>query len=194
MSRIAAAVLVPLLVASCIGARKPDTETTDRGRIVFYDEDWYVIVERPFEEAWGTALAALQDRQWPAGTEDRVALTVTTGYVAIGTNDKAGICSVSQARFSPFQSSETQLTPTEMRCRLIVHLSPSDETTTKVDALAEVQVKFAIRDSRDSGREGSATEWLNCDSTGEIERKFFDVFLTRLEPIRYDPPVYRPRR
>lgn len=191
MLRIVATLVTLSLFISCTAARKPDTEVTDRGHTVSVEKDWYIVAEVPFDEAWAATISALQAEQWPGETEDRVTLTVTTGYMAIGTNAKAGTCTVSGARFSPFQSSETQLTPTEMRCRLVVHMTPSGEAATKVSALAEVQVKFAIQEARQSGREGSSTEWLDCDSTGEIEREFFDGFLSRIEPIRYDPPVYR---
>jgi hypothetical protein len=122
---------------------------------------------------------------------DEASLAVTTAYVAIGTNDDAGACYLSGAGFSQFKRPDTQAVLTEMRCRLIIRLAPSGEATTQVRALAEVQGKFNVRDLRETGREGSITEWLGCESTGEIEREFFDSFLTRLEPTRYDPPVYR---
>jgi len=191
MFKIAATLLPLFFFISCTGARKPNV--TDRGYTVSFDENWYVTVEVPFEEAWGTAISALHDQQFSVETQDRTSLTIRTQF-STGRGATTG-CVPPGTMFSPFKTSQMQWQITDIRCRLIVRPVPSGETTTKVDVLAKVQAKFALweRTSAQYSRQGqSGTDWLDCESSsGQIEKQFFDAFLTRLEPIRYDPPVYR---
>ena len=170
MFKIAATLLPLSLSISCTGARKPEAEVTERGYIVSFDEDWYVIVEVPFEEAWGNILHAFRDQEWPVEAEDRVSLSITTEYVTIGINKHAGACYLSRARFLPFQRPGARSELTEMRSRLIVHLTPSGGAATKVRALAEVEGRFVLLDTHERGREGSSTEWQSCESTGRSSR------------------------
>lgn len=196
MFRLTAILLTLCLFISCTGARKPGA--SKRGYTVSFDHAWYVIVEIPIEEAWGNALYSLQAQAWPVEVEDRASLTITTKHVTFGPRGDVGSCDVPRARFSPFQTTGTRLELMEVRCRLNVRLTRLGENETKINTLAEVEKNYAVIEDKhaqdykqDRDNRGVRTGWQPCESTGEIEMEFFDAFLTRLEPISYDPPVYR---
>jgi hypothetical protein len=192
MFKLAATLLALNFFVSCTGARDPGA--TKHGYAVSFDENWYVTIEVPFEEAWEITLSALQDQQFPVEAQDRVSLTITTQYVSIGTNQHVGHCPF-RTKFSPFSAPGTQSGISEMRCRLVVRPVPLGEITTKVRVLAAVQAKLNIFEkTRDGSHKWRTTDWMDCESVGQIEKQFLDAFLTRLEPINYDPPTYRRRR
>jgi hypothetical protein len=173
MFKLAATLLALNLFVSCTGAREPGA--TKHGYEVSLDENWYVTVEVPFQEAWETALSALQAQQFPIEAQDSVTLTITTQYVSIGMTQQVGYCSP-RTTFS-LSTPGTQRVLSDMRCRLVVRPVASGELITKVRVRAAIQAKYTIRGkTREGGQEMGYTDWMDCESSGQIEKQFLTRF------------------
>lgn len=169
-----------LIASSCAKSSKPDDVVSDRGYPISFDETFYVVVETSFDDAWARARAALEDLGWPIDTESETSGMVTTDVVEMGTNRDRYAC-------RQWTGSRTRLDV--LRCKLIVQVTPSDETAIRVRARADIEGRYVYWTSRGDERVGG---WWQCTSTGEIESEFFDAFLARFEPLQYEEPLFRP--
>jgi hypothetical protein len=179
MRTFGAALVAFLLLISCTKSSKPEKFLSDRGYQVFFDQSYYVELEMPFADVWATVLVALQDLDWNVDTQTETAGMIMTGTATIGTNRDRYAC-------PEWPGSATRVD--EMRCKLAVHVAHENETVTRVRASTDIHGRYVYLTSRGDEKVGG---WWPCTSTGKIESELFDALLSRFEPLKYDPPVYR---
>ncbi len=179
MARSTAILLALSLLSSCTKSSKLEELRSDRGYVVTFAESYYVDVEVPFDDTWATVLAALSDVGWTVETEVETSGLITTEETPIGTNRDRYAC-------RQWPGSRTRVD--EMTSKLAIHLGSDDGTVTRIRALADIKGRYTYLTSRGDEKVGG---WWQCTSTGEIESELFDAVLLRLEPLKYDPPVYR---
>lgn len=170
--------MVSFLV-SCSKSSKPDDFRSDRGYTVFFAGSYYIDVEVPFEDAWGTAIAALNDLEWEVDVQSETSGQITTKELTIGTNRDRYAC-------RQWPGSRTRVD--EMSSKLSLQIGSDDGTVTRVRALADIRGRYVYVASTGEEKVGG---WWSCTSTGELESELFDAFLLRLEPLKYEAPVYR---
>ena len=185
MVRMVVIFTVVSLLACCTKSSKPDELRSDRGYTIFFAESYYVDVEVSFEDAWVAVLAALEGLGWDVDSRIEASGAITTKEATVGTNRDRYAC-------RQWPGSRTRVD--EMTSKLALHLGSEDGRVTRVRALADIRGRYVYVTSRGEEKVGG---WWPCTSTGEMESELFDDVLLRLEPLRYDPPVYRkwePRR
>ncbi len=180
MNRIARILLVLIVASSCSKSANPDNVLTDHGYTFLYDEVFYVDIEISYEDAWFNILYALEDYEWPIEYDSQTSGTITTELTDIGTNRDRYAC-------RNYLDSRTRVDA--MACKLRVQVSPVNEIVTRIRIQAEIRGRYVYVSSRGDERVGG---WWECTSTGEIEGEIFDSFLSRVEPIKYVAPIYRP--
>lgn len=180
MNRIACILVILVVASSCSKTATPDNVVTDHGYTFLFDETYYVDVEIPYKDAWFNILYALEDYEWPIEYDSELSGTITTEQTDIGTN---------RDRYACRQYMDSRTRVDAMTCRLRVQVSPVDEIVTRIRIQAEIQGRYVYVTSRGDEKVGG---WWKCTSTGEIEGEIFDSFLSRVEPIKYVAPVYRP--
>jgi hypothetical protein len=171
-------VMLPLL-ACCTKSSKPEEFRSDRGHVVFFAESYYIDVELSFEDVWPTVLAALDDLDWVVDGQSEPSGEITTKEMTIGTNRDRYAC-------RQWPGSRTRVD--EMTSKLSLHVASDDGVVTRIRVLADINGRYIYIGSSGEEKVGG---WWPCTSTGEMESEFFDALLVRLEPLKYDPPVYR---
>ena len=179
MRKLGAPLVALLLLISCTKSSKPEKFLSDRGYQVFFDQSYYVELEMPFDDVWATVVVALQDIGWNVDAQTEISGMMTTGMATIGTNRDRYAC-------REWPGSRTRVD--EMRCKLAVHVAAENETVTRVRASADIEGRYVYFTTRGDEKVGG---WWPCSSTGKIESELFDALLSRFEPLKYDPPVYR---
>ena len=178
MSRIAALVLSLVLLSSCTKTSKPEEFRSDKGYKIFFDRSYYITLDVPYEDAWSTVRMSLGDLDWVVESEDETSGTIETEDQTVGTNRDPYAC-------RRWPGSLTRID--EMQCRLRVQVS-SENGLTLIRAATRIQGRYVYLSSTGEERIGG---WWECTSTGEIEGELFDAVLSRLEPLKYESPVYR---
>ena len=178
MSRITAVILSIVFFSSCAKTSKPDEFRSDRGYKILVDESYYVALEVPFEDAWAAVRMSLEELGWTVATEIETSGMIATEETTIGTNRDPYAC-------RQWPGSRTRVD--EMKCRLSVQVG-SDDAVTRIRASTHIEGRYVYLSSSGEEKIGG---WWECTSTGEIEGELFDAVLSRLEPLKYEPPVYR---
>jgi hypothetical protein len=179
MVRTLTLITVVSLLVSCTKSSTPDEFRSDRGYVVSFAESYYIDVQVPFDEVWAVALAALGDLGWVVDTQIETSGVITTTEMTVGTNRDRYAC-------RQWPGSATRVD--EMTAKLALHVGSEDGAVTRVRALADIQGRYTYIASRGQEKIGG---WWPCTSTGEMESEFFDALLLRLEPLKYEAPVYR---
>jgi hypothetical protein len=170
------------LLSACGKPSTPDEFRSDQGYVILYAESYYVDVEVPFQNAWSAVRAALNDYGWEIDTEAETSGAMTTKEQTIGTNRDRYAC-------RQWPGSTTRVD--EMNAKLSIHVGSGDGRVTRIRALADINGRYIYLTSWGEEKVGG---WWPCTSTGELESELFDATLTRLEPLRYVPPVYRKQK
>ena len=179
MGRLTTIILALSLLSSCTKSTKPAVLRSDHGYAVSFSESYYVDVEAPFEDAWATVVASLEDLEWTVATAVETSGLIATEETTIGTNRDRYAC-------RQWPGSNTRVD--EMTCKLTVHVGSDDGEVTRIRALADIKGRYTYISSSGEEKVGG---WLPCTSTGEIETELLDTVLMRLEPLKYESPVYR---
>jgi hypothetical protein len=180
MRKIVALVLSVAVSASCAKTSKPDEFRSDRGYEIFFEESYYVTLDVAFEDVWSAVRMSLADLDWNVADEVESSGMIATDEQTIGTNRDPYAC-------RQWPGSQTRID--ELKCRLTVQIGTEDDLT-RIRASTRIEGRYVYLSSTGEEKIGG---WWECTSTGEIEGELFDAVLSRLEPLRYDPPVYRRR-
>jgi len=172
-------VLLSFASYSCTRSTKSEEIVSHHGYTFFFEREYYVDVEASFDDVWATVLSSLGDLEWTVDSQVETAGMITTKEATIGTNRDRYAC-------RSWPGSATRVD--EMRCTLAVHLGTTEGTVTRVRAFANLEGRYLYVSSVGEEKVGG---WWPCTSTGEIEGEFFDALLSRLEPLKFESPVYR---
>jgi len=148
------------VLLSCASTPKPEITTTDRSYPISFDKAWAAVIE------------TLEEEMWEIDSMDKKAGSITTKFMTMGVNRDEYACPSTFRRRGWID---------ELRCKLRVNVEHIADNLTKIRIDGQIQGrKVYMHRSSDDITHEHIEGWVDCTSTGKIEREMLDTIHNRL--------------